>query len=182
VDDVRLVGHGKCPGDLNRHVDRLLDGESIAHRGSKGAPLDEFHGKEPDAVVFVQSVNRGDVGMVERREQLSLALKAGKLLGVLLEGVGKNLDRHLSVKRGIKCLPHYAHPAFADLLDESVVPQRLAGLHRHGALLPGVVGQWSVAPIRGSRKPSYPGVGNRVRLCAEMTVWYHPITQHSERE
>ena len=136
VDDVRLVGHGECTGDLNRHVDRVVERELVGHRGTEGAPLDEFHGQEADAVVFVQPVNRGDVGMVERREHLGLALETGQPFGILLEGDWKDLDRHLAVEGGVERLPYHAHATLTDFLDHAVVEQLLSGLDGHCSVLP----------------------------------------------
>ena len=44
---------------------------------------------------------------------------------------GRYLDRHVAIEGGVPSLPHHTHPTFADLLDETVVEQVLAGLERH---------------------------------------------------
>ena len=69
--------------------------------------------------------------MIERREQLGLALEARQPVGVLGEKIRQDLDRHLAVERGVERAPHHTHPTLADLLDEAVVAELLAGGEFH---------------------------------------------------
>ena len=59
----------------------------------------QLHRKETDAVRFVESVNGGDVGMVERCQYLGLALEAGEALGIARELRGEDLDRDVTGER-----------------------------------------------------------------------------------
>jgi hypothetical protein len=59
--------------------------------------------------------------MVERGEQLRLALEAGQPVGVRGDDLRQDLDRHLAVERGVGRFPDDTHPALADLLGELVV-------------------------------------------------------------
>ena len=74
-----------------------------------------------------------DVRMVQRGQQLGLALEACQPFGISGEGVGEDLDRDLAVEVRVESLPHDTHAAFADLFDEPVVEQLLAGCDGHGA-------------------------------------------------
>ncbi len=80
-------------------------------------------------------VDRGDVRVVQRGEQLGLALEARQPVRVRGKILGQDLDRHLTVERGVQRPPHHAHPARAELLDETVVRQHLTGSDRHRANL-----------------------------------------------
>jgi len=63
----------------------------------------------------------GQVGMVQRCQQLRLSLETSESLRILRERVGQELDRDLAVEGGVQRLPHHAHPTLADLLDQAVV-------------------------------------------------------------
>src|SRR5262249_14460904 len=66
------------------------------------------------------------VRMVQRGEDLRLAVEPGEPLRVARERGGKDLDRDLTVETGVDRLPHHTHPALADRLDEAVVQQNLS--------------------------------------------------------
>ena len=94
--------------------------------------LDQLHRQEAIAAVLVQTVDRGDVRVVQRGQQLRLALEAGEPLGVAGEASsGRTLiatSRSRVVSSGF---PDDTHPALADLLDQAVVEQLLARFDRH---------------------------------------------------
>ena len=52
----------------------------------------------PDAFALFETVNRRDVRVVERRQNLSLALEALEPVGIEREELGKNLDRDVSIE------------------------------------------------------------------------------------
>lgn len=58
--------------------------------------LDELEDQILCAVNLFQVVDDGDVGMVERREHVCLALEARQPFRVLREGVGQHLNRHVA--------------------------------------------------------------------------------------
>ena len=71
-DGQRLVEGNRPPGDP------LLEGGAV----------DELQHQGARAAVLLQAVNLGDARMVERREQLRLALEPGQAIRVGGEGVG----------------------------------------------------------------------------------------------
>ena len=93
-----------------------------------------LHGYEADAIMFLQTVDRGDVGVVQSGQQLGLTLETGEAVGICRESLGQEFDRSLAVERSVDSLPDHAHPALADLLDQAVMGQGLAGLDRHAGL------------------------------------------------
>ena len=79
MDDAFFVRRFERLGHL------LRDGERLIFR-NRSAALDafrqrlagnEFHDEVTRAGVFFQSVNRGDVGMIQRRQHFRFALKTG---------------------------------------------------------------------------------------------------------
>ncbi len=133
MDHARVVRGFERRGDLPRPLNCLIDGNRSA-RESLGEvfALNQFHREEPYAVQFVRTVDPGDVRVIQRREQLRLALEARQPLRILGEGGGQDLDRHLAVERRVDRPPDDTHPALADLVDDAVVQQGLAGLDGHG--------------------------------------------------
>ena len=76
--------------------------------------LDQFHHEGLRATRSFEAVDRRDVGMIQRREDLGFALEAGDAIGITREGLGKNLDRHAAAKLRIASAIHLAHPAGAE--------------------------------------------------------------------
>ena len=72
---------------------------------------------------FFDSVNLRDVGMVQRRQHLGLALEARHALAVVRERLGQNLDRHVAFQLGIVGAVHLAHAAGADGREDLVGAQ-----------------------------------------------------------
>ena len=62
----------------------------------------------------LEAVDRRDVRMVERGEDLRLALEAREPLGIARERVGQNLQRDVAVELGVAGPIDLAHPAGAD--------------------------------------------------------------------
>ena len=64
--------------------------------------------------------------MIERCQDLRLALEAGETLGIGGQRRGEKLDRHVAAERRVGGLPHFAHAPDADLRAEAVVQDRAA--------------------------------------------------------
>ena len=83
--------------------------------------LDQLHYNKALPLGLAESVDRGDVAVVERGQQLRLALEPRDALGVRGERLGQELDRDLAIELCVERLPHDTHPALAELLDDLVV-------------------------------------------------------------
>ena len=59
--------------------------------------------------------------MIQRCEQLRLALKPREPLGVVRELVGQDLDRHLAREVRVLGAIHLSHPALTELFRDAVV-------------------------------------------------------------
>jgi hypothetical protein len=100
-------------GDLLRDRTGLIDGNGAVHEtiGQRGS-FDEL--EDERGCIFLESVHRSDVRMIERREDLGLALKAGDAFRIACEGVGQHLDRDVTLQPRVAGAVHLAHPAGAE--------------------------------------------------------------------
>ncbi len=132
MHDALLVRGVHSRGDLDRDVDRLIDGKRAAlEHLLEILALDELHREEPRVARPVQAVDGGDVRVVQSRERLCLTLETRQPVVVVGEGLRQDLDGHVTIERRVLCTPHRTHPALAYLLGEGVVQQTRAGLQRH---------------------------------------------------
>jgi hypothetical protein len=86
-------------GDLLRDGDCLADGRSSVHEaiGKRGA-FDELQHQRRHAARSFETMDGGDVHVVERRQRSRFALETGDAVGVQAHGLGQDLDRHLSAE------------------------------------------------------------------------------------
>ena len=75
--------------------------------------LDQFHHQRPDAAVFFEAVDVGDVRVVQRRERLGFAGEPGQPFGVAGEAVGQHLQRDVAVELRVARPVDLAHAAGA---------------------------------------------------------------------
>ena len=76
--------------------------------------LDELHHERVHAAGLLEPIDRRDVGMIQRRERLRLALEPRQAVGVRRERVRQDLDRDLAAERRVRRPIHLPHAAFAD--------------------------------------------------------------------
>ena len=128
MDDAVLVGLLERLRDLLRDGERFVEWDRAALQPVREVlALDEFHREEVDARGVVErgaleAVDVGDVRVIERREQLGLALEARQALGVRRERGRQHLDRHVAVELRVGGAIHLAHPARAERRDDLVWP------------------------------------------------------------
>ena len=84
VDNAFAVRRLEGFGNLNRQLQGLFNrnrapGDALGKRIS----FHQFHDEEVSVVVFLESMNGRDVGMVERRKQFGFTFKPGETIGVL---------------------------------------------------------------------------------------------------
>ena len=75
--------------------------------------------------MFADAEDRHDVGVVQLRRRLRLALEATPRPGVLPELLGQDLEGDVPAERDLLRLVDDAHAAVADLADDAVVAQAL---------------------------------------------------------
>ena len=83
--------------------------------------IEEFHGDEGMPLVLADVVDRADVGMIQGRGSLRLALEAAEGLRIARDVVGQELHGDETVKARVLGLVHHAHSAATQFLDDAVV-------------------------------------------------------------
>jgi hypothetical protein len=130
VDDALVVRLLEGFGDLLRDLEGLVDRDRPAGEALlEVLALDELEGEEGLAVRFLETVDRGDVRVIQRREEVGLALEAGEALGVLRDLGGEDLDGHVAAERRVGRPVDFSHAASPDGGRDPVVGQRLADQH-----------------------------------------------------
>ena len=95
MDDALLVRGFERIGDLLRDRQGFVEWNRAARNALRQVlALDEFHHECRDVGCLLEAVDRGDVGMVERREDFGFALKAREAIRIAGHRGGQHLDRH----------------------------------------------------------------------------------------
>ena len=122
MHDTAVVGRLERCGDLLGDLHGLVRWDGPAHQSFLEILAgDQLHRQEALSLGLVKTIDGGDVGMLERGQQLGLTLETRQPLGVLHEHLGQHLDRDFAVECAVDRFPHHAHPTFTDLLDQAVV-------------------------------------------------------------
>ena len=101
MDDAVLVGGFDRFDDLSRDWQCFVErkrtlGDAVGERRA----MDELEHQRV-CPPLLESVDRADVGMVERREQVRFALESRDAVGIGGEGTRKDLERYVAVEPGI---------------------------------------------------------------------------------
>ena len=128
MDDVRLVRR------LERRCHLQADPQcSIGWQGSlrqqvlERVTWDVLEYEKPFAGVFFDSVDGGDVRMIERREKARFALESSKCVIVTGERFGKQLDRNLAPESRIRRAIDHAHSARAKRVENFIRTEARSG-------------------------------------------------------
>ena len=73
------------------------------------------------ALMLIESIDRGDVGMIEFRQGLRFTLESGQTFLTPGKGFGQDLDGHFTVELGVGGLIDLAHAALAELRSDLVM-------------------------------------------------------------
>jgi hypothetical protein len=121
VHDALLVRRGESVRDLPRDVEHLREREARVRiprdQLCEGRPFHELHDQRRNAVGFFETIDLGDVGMVQRRQHPRFPFEAREPFRLVGEGCRQDLDRHVTVEPAIARpvdLPHAAHAEQAD--------------------------------------------------------------------
>ncbi len=127
MDDALLVGGVEGVRDLERVLERVPNREPPAGKPlGEGLSRHQLENEKPQPSIFFESVNRGDVGMVERREELRLAPETVEPRLVLGQLVGESLERDLAAKLGVAGAVDAPHSSLAEKAEDFVRTQALA--------------------------------------------------------
>ena len=97
MDDAPFVSGGKRFDDLSRDADCLVgrNGPFLEPVGER-LPFDELHDDACPGADLLQPVHVRDVGVVQRREKLRLALQPREAVGIVGNMFVKNLQRDIA--------------------------------------------------------------------------------------
>jgi hypothetical protein len=138
VGDAAPVRLGECLGNLRSQTVEVAKGNwtSLQPR-SEGFALDQLHHEKSRPVRgFLESVQRRDAGVVQRGQQPGFARQSCQPERVVAQLRRQELDGHGPPEAGVFCAVDLAHPAGADLLDDAIVQQGVAGANCHGECPP----------------------------------------------
>src|SRR5262245_33125375 len=112
MNDVSLMCGFEPLRDLMRNVESFLDRNRTACNaiGERFA-LHEFKHEKSLIVCFLEIVDRSDIRMVERCENLGLSLQSAHSICVTRELSGQNFDCDVALQFRITCAIHLAHSA-----------------------------------------------------------------------
>ena len=114
MDDALFVRRLECLGHLRRDPEAFAQGNRSAGDSLREiVTIDEFDDESGDAVAFFESVDRRNVGMIQRREHLRFPLEAGEPLGTVCHLGQQDLDRDVAAKPRVAGAEDRAHAAFA---------------------------------------------------------------------
>src|SRR5690348_3369743 len=85
----------------------------------------QLHGDERLTFVLAHLINGTDVRMIQRCGSSRFALEPFEFLRVFREFFRQELQRHKSPERGVFGLVHHTHPAPAELVENSIMRNRL---------------------------------------------------------
>src|SRR5262249_28628813 len=110
----------------------LVDGNRPARNALRQIlTLHQFHHQRISTVRLLKAVDLRDVGVVQCCECLGLTLEPGEAIGVLREGIGKNLDCDLLTEVGVSGAIDLAHPTCADAGHNLVGSKASTGCESH---------------------------------------------------
>jgi hypothetical protein len=142
MHDALLVRGFERLGNLPRDRQHLGERHRSARdlRGQVVA-LDEFHHERSYVVsgfsrtfnsrTFLEAVDGGNVGMVQRRQRLRFPREPRETLGVVREQRRQDFDRDVTIQLRVAGAIHLAHPAFTNLRGHFVRAEARAGVEAH---------------------------------------------------
>ena len=126
VHDALLVRVFQRFGDLARNGQSFLERHGPARDPfGEGGAFDQFENKR----ALFDTVDRRDVGMVQRGQHLRFAGEARQAVGIGGENVRQDFDGDVAIELGIGGAIDGAHAAFAEFGDDAVVGDGRARTH-----------------------------------------------------
>ena len=124
---------GEAFRNLLEDREGFIDGKrSVRQPLFERLAFDELHDQE-EPLRFLEAVERRDVRMIERRDDLRLALETFLPLRVARESFGQDFDGDLALQLAVASAIDLTHAARSDGRKDLVVPQVTADFERHRA-------------------------------------------------
>jgi hypothetical protein len=116
MDDAMLVRRFERCKNLPRHRQRLVErNRALRDAIGKRRPFDELQHERLHGAGLLEAVDGTDIRMIERRENLGLALEPCETVSVESHGIRKDLNRHSAIERPVVRAIDLTHPARSDL-------------------------------------------------------------------
>ena len=80
-------------------------------RSARVGPSNQLHNQCATGVGFLYTVDRSNVGVVQRRQYPRFTLKAGHAVGVVGKDLGEDFYRDITIETSIPGTVNLAHPA-----------------------------------------------------------------------
>ena len=106
MDDSLGVSRFQCVGNLSCAIESLIDGEGAAERFA----FDQLQHQTCRTFGFLQTVNRGDVGMIQRGHGAGFLLEALATGRIVSQRLGQNLQGDFAFEPRVLCPIDLAHP------------------------------------------------------------------------
>ena len=114
MDDIGLMGRFQGLGDLLKDFQRLGQRQrTVADPFGQGLALGQLHHQKALAAILLEAMDGGDVGMIQFRQDLGFALKAGQPFRIVGKLIGQDLDRHLTIELRVGSTVHLSHATLA---------------------------------------------------------------------
>jgi hypothetical protein len=132
VDDALLVGFLQGFRDLASDAQRFVHRDGTALQPLREIlALDQLEDEQRLAVQLFETVDRGDVWMIQRGEQVGFTAEAGESFGVLRDLGRQQLDRDAAAQPRVAGALYLAHAARTQRAENLVRPEPRAGAQRH---------------------------------------------------
>ena len=109
LDATQHVAEGYDMQVVIRWGDPVVAGAPAFDPGNLTAAADEVEHEGANIAVFLEVVNCGDIGMVQRREDLRFAPKALQAIPIGGELLRQKIQRDVAIQLGIRCAIDLSH-------------------------------------------------------------------------
>ena len=110
------------PGTGSKEILSIAQPPHFLHDVTQPLALDELHGVVMNALVFADTEDRDDVGMVKLRRCTRLTPEAFQVRRVQQAIEGQHFQRHMPTQRLLHCFVHHPHAAAPDLAQDAIFP------------------------------------------------------------
>jgi hypothetical protein len=132
MDDALRVGRLERIDHLRRNRQCLVERQRACRQAvGERWPVDQLEHQRRRVAGRLEAIDRGDVGMVQRGQQLGFAAEPHQSIGVGEERRWQHLQRHVALQRAVAPAIDLAHPAFAELGQDVVGAEPGTGRERH---------------------------------------------------
>ena len=89
--------------------------------GRQRLPFEQLHHDHRLVIMFLNLINRTDIGVIQRGCRARFALKPAKRVGITDDFIRQKFKRHEAAQTDVLGLVNHSHSARAQLLDDAVM-------------------------------------------------------------